>query len=99
MFWIRRLAAIEGEQQALEHSQLRRDKTRRGIVEVIRDDQELEATKERIQYFQRQVETLRQVETNAQNYRLSAGGYLAEIDRMNLKVREYLSLHPSELKE
>ncbi len=27
------------------------------------------------------------------------GGGLAEIDRMNLEVREYLSLHPSELKE
>ncbi len=24
---------------------------------------------------------------------------VAEIDRMNLEVREYLSLHPSELKE
>ena len=66
---------------------------------MIRNDQELEATKERIRYFQQQVEKLRQVETNPQNYRLSAGGYLAEIDRMNLDVREYLSLHPSELKE
>ena len=66
---------------------------------MIRNDQELEATKERITYFQQQVEKLRQVETNLQNYRLSAGGYLAEIDRMNLEVREYLSLHPSELKE
>jgi len=66
---------------------------------MIRNDQELEATKERISYFQQQVEKLRQVETNPQNYRLSAGGYLAEIDRMNLEVREYLSLHPSELKE
>jgi len=66
---------------------------------MIRNDQELEATKERITYFQQQVEKLRQVETNPQNYRLSAGGYLAEIDRMNLEVREYLSLHPSELKE
>ncbi len=66
---------------------------------MIRNDQELEATKERIRYFQQQVETLRQVETNPQNYRLSAGGFLAEIDRMNLEVREYLSLHPSELKE
>ena len=66
---------------------------------MIRNDQELEATKERITYFQRQVEKLRQVETNPQNYRLSAGGYLAEIDRMNLEVREYLSLHPSELKD
>ena len=40
VFWIRRLAAIEGEQQALEHWQLKRDKSRRGIVEVIRDDSE-----------------------------------------------------------
>ena len=64
---------------------------------MIRNDQELDATKERIVYFQKQVEKLRQVETNPQNYRLSAGGYLAEIDRMNLDLREYLSLHPSEL--
>ena len=66
---------------------------------MIRNNQELEATKERIRYFQQQVEKLRQVETNPQNYRLSAGGFLAEIDRMNLEVREYLSLHPGELKE
>ena len=57
---------------------------------MIQNYQELEATKERIQYFQRQVEKLRQVETNPQNYWLSTGGYLAEIDRMNLEVREYL---------
>jgi hypothetical protein len=66
---------------------------------MIQNDHELEATKERIRYFQEQVEKLRQVETNPRNYKLSAGGYLAEIDRMNLEVREYLSLHPSELKE
>lgn len=66
---------------------------------MIRNDQELEAAKERIGYFQQQVERLRQVETNPQNYRLSAGGFLAEIDRMNLAIREYLSLHPSEVKE
>jgi len=65
---------------------------------MIRNDKEFEAIKERIIYFQQQVEKLRQVETNPQNYRLSAGGYLAEIDRMNLEVREYLSLHPTELK-
>jgi hypothetical protein len=63
---------------------------------MIQNDQELEATKERIRYFQNQVEKLRHVETNPHNYRLSAGGYLAEIDRMNLEVREYLLLHPSE---
>lgn len=66
---------------------------------MIRNDQELEATKERIRHFQQQVEKLRQVEANPRNYRLSAGGFLAEIDRMNLDVREYLSLHPSELGE
>ena len=63
---------------------------------MIQNDQELEATKARLRYFQNQVERLRQVETNPQNYRLSAGGYLAEMDRMNLEVREYLLLHPSE---
>jgi len=66
---------------------------------MISNDRELEATKERIRYFQQQVEKLRQVEIDPHNYRLSAGGYLSEIDRMNLEVREYLSLHPSELKE
>jgi hypothetical protein len=64
---------------------------------MIRDDRELHATLERIAHFQRQVEHLRSVETNPANYRLSATGFLAEIDRMNLAVREYLLLHPSEL--
>ena len=66
---------------------------------MIHNDQELEVTKERIRYFQQQVERLRQVETKPQNYQLSARGFLAEIDRMNLEEREYLSLHPSELEE
>ncbi len=66
---------------------------------MIKSDQELEATQERIRYFHRQVEQLRQVETNPENYRLSAGGYLAEIDRMNLEVREYFTLHPGEINQ
>ena len=40
VFWIRRMAAIGGEPAALEHWQIKRDKTKRGIVEVISDDQE-----------------------------------------------------------
>jgi hypothetical protein len=28
--------------------------------------------------------------------RFRAGGFLSEIDRMNLDLREYLSLHPNE---
>lgn len=66
---------------------------------MIQNDQELGATLERIRYFQQQVEKLRHVEANPQNYRLSAGGFLTEIDRMNREVREYLWLHPSEVKE
>ena len=64
---------------------------------MIKNDQELQATRERLQRFQQQIERLRQVENNPENYRLSAGSFLAEIDRMNLEVREYLWLHPSEL--
>ena len=66
---------------------------------MIQNTQELEATLTRIRHFQKQVEKLREVETNPQNYRLSAGGFLAEINRMNLDVREYLSIYPSELIE
>ena len=66
---------------------------------MLKNDNELDVTRDRIRYFQDQVERLRLVETNPHSYRLSAGGYLAEIDRMNLEIREYLSLHPGELKD
>ncbi len=66
---------------------------------MIRNDQELKATLDRIQSFHRQVEKLRQVETSPENYRTSAGGYLEEIDRMSLEVREYFSLHPDEINQ
>src|SRR5882724_2252441 len=65
---------------------------------MITSDQELKASLERIRDLQNQVAHLRQVETNPANYHLSASGFLAEIDRMQLEVREYLSLHPGELK-
>jgi hypothetical protein len=38
VFWLRRLAALGGEAAAIEHWQIKRDGTRRGIVEVIRHD-------------------------------------------------------------
>ena len=66
---------------------------------MIQNNQELEATLTRIRHFQKQIAKLREVETNQKNYRLSVSGFLAEIDRMNLEVREYLSIHPSELTE
>lgn len=64
---------------------------------MIANDQELNVTLDRIARFQQQVAHLRRVETNPANYRGAASGFLAEIDRMQLEVREYLSLHPSEL--
>jgi len=64
---------------------------------MIANDQELEATQERIRYFQVQVAHLRKVEKNPTNYRLSSAGFVAEIDRMQLEVREYLTSHPADL--
>jgi hypothetical protein len=64
---------------------------------MIADDQELNVTLERIKKFQDQVAHLRKVESNPANYHASVTGFLSEIDRMQLEVREYLSLHPTEL--
>lgn len=38
VFWIRQMAAIAGEQAVVEHWQIRRDRRKRGIVEVISHD-------------------------------------------------------------
>jgi len=64
---------------------------------MIRNDQEYEVTLERIKHLQKQVANLRKTETNSANYRLAASGFLAEIDRMQLDIRDFLSSHPSEL--
>lgn len=63
---------------------------------MIKDDQQLEATLKRISWFQQQVSELRKKETNKANYRAATEGFLAEVDRMQLEVREYLSFLPSE---
>jgi len=64
---------------------------------MIANDQELKVALERIARFQAQVAHLRNTETNPANYRAAVSGYLTEIDRMQLEVREYLSLHPREV--
>jgi len=64
---------------------------------MIANDQELQVALDRIARFQAQVAHLRKTETNPANYRAAASGFLAEIDRIQLEVREYLSLHPTEL--
>ncbi len=63
---------------------------------MITSDQELETTLERVAWFQRQVAHLRRTETNAVNYRAAVSGFLAEIDRMQLEVREYFRFLPGE---
>ncbi|MGE0534612.1 MAG: hypothetical protein AB7O68_06530 [Pirellulales bacterium] len=63
---------------------------------MITNDAELGATRDRINWFQDQVAQLRSTETNPTNYRAAVGGFLAEIDRMQLDVREYLSFLPCE---
>jgi hypothetical protein len=66
---------------------------------MIANRNELVATLDRIRWFQQQLAQLRETETNPVNYRAAASGYLAEVDRMQLEVREYLSFLPSELAE
>ncbi len=63
---------------------------------MIANDEELQVTLERIARFQAQLAHLRRTETNPANYRAAASGFLTEIDRMQLEVREYLSTHPAE---
>ncbi|MBW3622839.1 MAG: hypothetical protein KY468_05450 [Armatimonadetes bacterium] len=38
VFWLRRLAALGGEQAAIENWQIKRDGSLRGIVEIIREE-------------------------------------------------------------
>ena len=44
VFWIHKLAAIDDEQKAVEYWQIKRDNTKRGIVEVIHNDSEQSRT-------------------------------------------------------
>ena len=63
---------------------------------MIGNDIELRVTMERIARMQAQVAELRRVETNPTNYHAASSGFLAEIDRMQLEVREYLSVLPGD---
>lgn len=63
---------------------------------MIVDDNELQATLDRIAHFHAQLVRLRHAETNPTNYRLSASGFLAEVDRMQAEVRDYLKTCPAE---
>ncbi len=64
---------------------------------MIKNDHELEVTQEGIRQFDRQAAQIHRTETNPENYLLSVTGFLAEVDRMNLEIREYLRSVPAEL--
>jgi hypothetical protein len=63
---------------------------------MINNDHELEVTQERSRKFERQVAQIRKTETNAENFHMPAAAFLAEIDRMNLEIRDYLWSLPAE---
>jgi hypothetical protein len=63
---------------------------------MIASDLELQTTLQRIGWFQKQLSHLRKTETSPVNYHAAASGFLAEIDRMQLDVREYFSFLPGE---
>lgn len=63
---------------------------------MIQNDQEFEVTQERITFFCRLVARMRQVES-PENFRFMASGYLAEIEKMNAEVLEYLQQPANEV--
>jgi hypothetical protein len=63
---------------------------------MIANDEQLQLTLQRIAWFQQQVANLRKTELNPVNYSAAVSGFLSEIDRMQLDVREYFSFLPSE---
>jgi hypothetical protein len=62
---------------------------------MIRNDKELKATQQRIEYFQNLLLQLR-VEATPEEFPLISSGYRAEIEKMQGEVLEYLTRHSSE---
>jgi hypothetical protein len=62
---------------------------------MIRNDQELKATQERISYFYSLLAQLR-VTANPEEFPAVASGYRAEVARMQQEVLDYLTRHASE---
>ncbi len=57
---------------------------------MITNDQELRGTQERIAYFERLLGQLR-VTASPEEFRMMAGGYRAELERMQAEVIRYLT--------
>jgi len=59
---------------------------------MIQTDQELKTSQERIAYFEGLLAQFR-VTTSLQEFKLMAGGFLDEIEKMQAEVMEYLGRH------
>ena len=62
---------------------------------MIRNDEELKGTQERIAFFQRLLLQMR-VTAGPEEFPAMASGYKAEIERMQDEVLEYLTRHASQ---
>lgn len=62
---------------------------------MIHNDQEMEATQERIAYFQRLLAQLR-VTARPEEFSAVTSGYRTEIQRMQKEILDYLTQHVSE---
>lgn len=62
---------------------------------MIQNDQELKTTQERVAYFEGLVAQFR-VTVAAPEFDLMPGGYLAEIEKMNTEILQYLRRHPTQ---
>lgn len=61
---------------------------------MIKNDTELKVTLDRVERLQLQIAEIRRAETNPENYRASVSGFISEMDRLQLEVREYLVTVP-----
>jgi hypothetical protein len=62
---------------------------------MIANDNELQATQERIAFFYKTLANMR-IKATPEEYRLYSNSYLVEIDKMHAEVVEYLTRHPNE---
>ena len=61
---------------------------------MVANDNELRGTWDRIAWLQNFVFEMRKTELSPTNYRASASGFLAEIERMQRETNEYLKTQP-----
>jgi hypothetical protein len=63
---------------------------------MIKNDMELQTTRERIAFFYGILMQMRAT-TEPEEYLFMANSYLAEIEKMNAEILEYLKRHPSQI--